>query len=86
LDTVYIVASYGELDEHLYTRARAVLFVLRTLGGIWSLARMFELLPNCLLDSCYDFIAIRRYRLLGRYDSCTVPEPRYRYKFIDTDS
>jgi predicted DCC family thiol-disulfide oxidoreductase YuxK len=83
LNTVYVIVNYGEPDERLLSKGRAVLFVLRTLGGIWGLARIFELLPTRLLDRFYDVVARRRYRWFGRFDSCVVPQPRDRSKFLD---
>ena len=86
LDTLYVVANYGEPGERLYAKAQAVLFVLRTLGGVWGLTRVFGLLPSWFLDALYDFVATHRYRFFGRYDQCIIPESRYRSKFIDTVS
>jgi predicted DCC family thiol-disulfide oxidoreductase YuxK len=83
LDTVYVVANYGSSHEILLAKAHAVLFVLRTLGGVWYLARPFALLPTRLLDSVYDFVASRRYRWFGRSESCMVPSESVRAKFID---
>ncbi len=85
LDTVYVVASYGEPGERLYAKAHAVLFVLRTLGGVWGLARVCAFLPSWFLDLLYDFVATHRYRFFGRSDSCMLPEPWHRSKFIDTE-
>ncbi len=83
LNTVYVIVNYGAPDERLLSKGRAVLFVLRTLGGIWSLARIFELLPPRFLDRLYDVVARRRYRWFGRFDACVVPQPRDRSKFLD---
>jgi predicted DCC family thiol-disulfide oxidoreductase YuxK len=83
LNTVYLIANYGTRDERLLSKGRAVLFVLRALGGIWSLGRIFELLPSRFLDWLYDVVARRRYRWFGRFDACVVPQPNHRAKFLD---
>jgi predicted DCC family thiol-disulfide oxidoreductase YuxK len=83
LNTVYVIVNYGAPDERLLSKGRAILFVLRALGGIWSLARIFELLPSRFLDRLYDVVARRRYRWFGRFDACVVPQPRDRSKFLD---
>lgn len=83
LDTVYFIADYGGPGERLHTKARAVLLVLRTLGGVWRAARLLELLPSWLLEASYDFVASRRYQLFGRSESCFAPPPEYRSKFLD---
>lgn len=83
LNTVYVLANHGAPGEALFSKARAVLFVLKSLGGIWGLTRIFELLPSWLLDAIYDFVAARRYRWFGRCDTCMAPQPQHRSKFID---
>ena len=84
LDTVYVVARYGEPDAALLAKGRAVLFVLGALGGIWRLASILRVLPTWLLDFGYDHIARRRYRWFGRYDACPLPTPATRAKFLDS--
>ena len=83
LNTVYLIVNYRAPDERLLSKGRAVLYVLRALGGIWSSARILELLPSRFLDRLYDFVARRRYRWFGRFDACVVPQPRDRSKFLD---
>jgi predicted DCC family thiol-disulfide oxidoreductase YuxK len=83
LNTVYVVVNYGAPDERLLFKSRAVLSVLRALGGPWSLARIFEPLPSRFLDRLYDFVARRRYRWFGRFDACVVPQPHDRSKFLE---
>jgi predicted DCC family thiol-disulfide oxidoreductase YuxK len=83
LDTVFVVKNYGEPGQTLLSKGRAIIFVLRTLGGLWTLAGIFNLLPRRLLDAAYDQIARRRYRWFGRYDACPLPAPGVRQKFLD---
>jgi predicted DCC family thiol-disulfide oxidoreductase YuxK len=83
LDTVYVVADYGGPGERLLWKSRAILFVLGQLGGPWRLGGILGILPRPILDRAYDFIARRRYRWFGRYDSCPLPAPGVREKFLD---
>jgi predicted DCC family thiol-disulfide oxidoreductase YuxK len=83
LDTVYVVARYGEPDAALLSKGRAVLFAVAALGGVWRLASLLRVLPTWLLDFGYDQIARRRYRWFGRYDACPLPTPATRAKFLD---
>ncbi|MSP24836.1 MAG: DUF393 domain-containing protein [Myxococcales bacterium] len=62
---------------------RAVIHVLRSLGGVWRLARIFELLPVALVDALNAFVARHRYRWFGRYETCAVPPAHHRAKFLD---
>ncbi len=83
LETVYVCAEYGSQQEKLYTKSRAVLFVLRALGGPWALSRAAAVLPTRFLDVIYDWIAARRYRMFGRSDVCMLPPREQRARFID---
>jgi len=83
LDTVYVIARYGEPSAKLLSKGRAVLFVLAEIGGIWRLASVLRVLPRPLLDFGYDRIARRRYRWFGRYDACPLPTPATKAKFLD---
>jgi predicted DCC family thiol-disulfide oxidoreductase YuxK len=82
-DTVYVVANYGGPNECLFAKARAVLFVLGAIAGIWGLTRIFDVLPSPFLDGLYDFVALRRYRWFGHSDTCIAPQPEHRSKFLD---
>jgi predicted DCC family thiol-disulfide oxidoreductase YuxK len=39
--------------------------------------------PRFLRDWAYDGFARIRYRVFGRYDSCPIPTPEQRARFID---
>jgi predicted DCC family thiol-disulfide oxidoreductase YuxK len=79
LDTVYVLSDEGKL----YDRARAILFMLRELGGGWKLTAVFSILPTVILNLGYRLVARLRYRLFGKYDACTVPTAAQREKFLD---
>lgn len=83
LDTVYVFARFGEPDQRLLSKGRAILFVLGQLGGLWRLASLLRGLPRPILDAAYDQIARRRYRWFGRHDACPLPTPDTRAKFLD---
>jgi predicted DCC family thiol-disulfide oxidoreductase YuxK len=40
-------------------------------------------LPAALLDCVYDLVARVRYRIFGQYESCPMPRPEWRDRFID---
>jgi len=82
LDTVYVVTDYGQPTERLLARSDAILFLLRQLGGIWKLASLGNILPRTMRDAIYKLVARNRYRVFGRYDSCLLPEPKHRAKFL----
>ena len=83
LDTVYVVVDYAQPTEHLLARSDAILFLLRKLGGIWKLASLGNILPRAMRDAIYKLVARNRYRVFGKYESCMLPEPKHRTKFLD---
>lgn len=83
LDTVYLVHNYGQPGERLLARSDAILFLLKQLGGIWGLAAVGKILPRALRDGIYELVARNRYRVFGKYESCMLPEPKHRKKFLD---
>ena len=84
LDTVYVVLNADAPEESLLVRSDAVLFVLTQLGGLWrALALVLKLLPHSLRDFGYNIIARRRYRIFGRSETCILPAPENRDRFLD---
>jgi predicted DCC family thiol-disulfide oxidoreductase YuxK len=83
LDTVYLVIDHGEATERLLARSDAILFLLGKLGGIWKLAAFGKILPRFLRELAYKLVARNRYRVFGKYESCLLPEPKHRTKFLD---
>lgn len=83
LDTVYVAIDYGQPNERLIARSDAILHVLTQLDGIWKWARLGRVLPKALRDEMYNFVAHNRYRVFGKHDSCLLPEPKHREKFLD---
>jgi predicted DCC family thiol-disulfide oxidoreductase YuxK len=84
LDTVYAVLNCDQPGESLLARSDVVRFVLTRLGGKWRAAgSAFGLLPRALRDFSYNLIARRRYRVFGRSDTCILPAPESRDRFLD---
>lgn len=83
LDTVYVVLDYNQPGERLLARSDAILHLLAQLGGIWKLARAGRLLPKPLRDALYGVVARNRYRVFGKYESCMLPDPKHRHKFLE---
>ncbi|MBA2705102.1 MAG: DUF393 domain-containing protein [Blastocatellia bacterium] len=83
LDTVYVVVDYALATQRLLARSDAILFLLKELGGIWKLAAVGKFLPRTLRDAIYKLVARNRYRVFGKYESCMLPEPQHRAKFLE---
>ena len=83
LDTLYLVLDPGRPSERLLRKSDAALWILRELGGGWRLTGALRIVPRAIRDLGYDLVARTRYRLFGRYDTCPVPDPRHRARFLD---
>ncbi|TCN31391.1 thiol-disulfide oxidoreductase DCC family protein [Sinorhizobium americanum] len=84
---------YG-LDEHdyetnlflengrAYFRSAATLRVIAGMGFLWSICRLFLVVPQKWADALYGVVARNRYRLGGRAATCFVPNPEILHRFI----
>ena len=84
LDSVYVVVNYELRDERLLPRSDAVIFVLKRLGGIWTLlGHLLCTLPRPIRDWGYRVVARHRYRIFGRSEACALPAAQDRSRFLD---
>lgn len=72
--------------ERVFVRSAAGLRLARYLAGPWHLALAMWLLPRFLRDSAYDMVARHRHRLAGPADTCFVPAPEARARFLDAEA
>ncbi|GAB3328864.1 thiol-disulfide oxidoreductase DCC family protein [Hymenobacter humi] len=66
----------------LYSHSTAVLRIARRLGGVWQLAGLGWLMPRRWRDGLYRFVARNRYRWFGRQESCMLPTPALKARFL----
>lgn len=69
--------------DRVYMKSSAGLEVVRRLSGAWPLLYMLIVVPAPIRDAVYDYIARNRYRWFGRSDSCTLPPPAIKERFIE---
>ena len=78
LKTIVLIAN-----GRTYLRSDAAIGIARHLRGGWRLIGLFKVVPRPLRDWVYDLVARNRYRWFGRLDSCMVPTPDLRMRFIE---
>jgi len=66
-----------------YLRSTAALKVCRHLNGLWPLCYGFIIVPRFIRDGLYNWIAKNRYKWFGQKDSCMIPSPSIRARFLD---
>lgn len=77
LDSVVV-----QLDGKTLRKSKAVFAVMRKLGGPWALAGIFGALPEGFLNRAYDLVAEHRYRIFGKKETCRLPTPEERARFV----
>lgn len=73
--------GYVEGGE-LFVRSDAVLRIVARLPAPWRWSAWLRVLPRGLRDWGYDRIALNRYRLFGRYDTCLLPSADHNGRFL----
>jgi len=68
--------------DKCYLKSSAVLYILRDLGGFWQIFFVFIIFPKFLRDAIYAFTARNRYRWFGRQESCMLPTPELKARFL----
>ena len=76
-DTIILVDG-----DRVYTRSGAALRIARHLSGAWKAFAVFLVVPWFLRDLGYWIFAKNRYRLFGKSDTCRVPTPEFRARFL----
>ena len=69
--------------DKIYTHSTGALRMLKGLGFPWSMAYAFILVPRFIRDGVYAAVARNRYRWFGRQESCMIPTPALKNKFLD---
>ena len=69
--------------KSFYNKSGAVLRVAANLRFPYPLFAVFRIIPTFLRDPVYSFIAQNRYRWFGKKDSCMIPQPEWKARFLD---
>jgi predicted DCC family thiol-disulfide oxidoreductase YuxK len=65
-----------------YYKSSAVLEIVEDLGGIYGLTGIFKIFPEKFRNYIYDYVAKNRYKWYGKKESCMIPTPELKAKFI----
>ena len=66
-----------------YIKSSAALKTARHLPHFYKLFYAFIIIPPFLRNPIYDFIASNRYKWFGKKDSCRIPTPELKNKFLE---
>lgn len=65
------------------TKSSAALWIANELKFPMNLVSGLIIFPPMIRDWVYDFIARHRYQWFGKSDTCLLPDPSQRHRFID---
>ena len=77
LDTFVLIE-----DGRALVRSTAALRLVALLGPPWSLLAALRVVPRPLRDRAYTWIARNRYKWWGKRDTCMIPTPDVRSRFL----
>ena len=66
-----------------FYKSDAALEIAKTIGGFFTFATAFRILPAFLRNKVYDYIAKNRYKWYGKKEDCMIPTPEMKAKFLD---
>src|SRR3989344_7583649 len=69
--------------EKAYVKSTAALFLVKRLKGLYPLLFGFIIVPPFIRNAVYDWVARNRYKWFGKKDSCMIPTPEIRARFVD---
>ena len=69
-------------NGRIYTQSTAVLRIVKDFPGLWKILYAFIIVPPFIRNFLYDLIANNRYKWFGKKDSCRIPTPELKSKFL----
>ena len=78
IDTIVLIEH-----NRVYLRSTAALRIARCLKWPWPLLFTLIVIPKIVRDLIYNWIAKNRIRWFGGRDSCRIPTPELRHRFLD---
>lgn len=70
-------------EKGIFSKSTAALKIASKLGFPINLTSIFIIIPAFIRNWVYDFIAKNRYRWFGKKESCMIPSPQLKNKFLD---
>ena len=82
-ESILVLPPPAAGKKPLLRESEAALYVAGRMGYPWKLLRFFLIVPRPVRDGVYRWVARNRYRWFGRRDTCRIPTPDLRRRFLD---
>ena len=70
-------------ESGIHDQSDASLQVYRRLGGVWWLLSLARFVPRAIRNPVYRVLARNRYRWFGKRDTCRLPTPEEKARFLE---
>jgi len=77
IDSIILIRGY-----QVFYKSKAALEIARNLGSPWHAMYIFSIVPSFIRDPVYDWIARNRYWWFGKKETCRIPSPKEKQKFL----
>lgn len=81
-NSVLVLPGWQHSRQPVLDRSAAALFIARRLAWPWKGFAALGILPQPLLDACYDTVARNRHRLTSGADACAIPDAAIQDRFL----
>jgi predicted DCC family thiol-disulfide oxidoreductase YuxK len=78
IDSIILI----EPNVAYYTKSTAALEIGKNLKGLRTLSSILLWLPESFRNIVYDIVAKNRYEWYGKKESCMIPTPKLKEKFL----
>ncbi len=72
-------------NGRIFKRSTGALRIARHLSGLWPILYPLIWIPAFLRDPVYDWIGRNRYRWFGKKETCRLPTPEEKARFLTTE-
>lgn len=70
-------------NQKLYSKSTAAIYVFSELGIALQGVKILLLVPKFIRDGIYNYVSKNRYKWFGRKESCWLPTPELKERFIE---
>ena len=70
-------------NDKVYTKSTGALMVTKNLSGILPALYIFIIIPPFIRNLVYDLVSKYRYSLFGKKETCWIPSPKLKSKFLN---
>ncbi len=69
-------------NDKVHDKSTAALMIAKKLDGLWPIFYLLIIIPRPIRDWVYNLIAKNRYKIFGKKDSCMIPDPAIKARFL----